>query len=62
MVFLGDNMFLYGFFDYKYDLNGFTSDLLSRNHIIFLIIALIAIVLIGIFAKKIKKKSIDIFF
>lgn len=55
-------MFLYGFFDYKYDLNGFTSDLFSRNHIIFLIIAFISIVLIGIFAKKIKKKSMDIFF
>lgn len=54
-------MFLYGFFDYKYDLVGFESDIYSINHIIFLIMALVSIGFVSYFVRGAKKRNVEIF-
>lgn len=55
-------MFLYGFFDYKYDIVGFESDIFSTSHFIFLAFAIVALVFIGICAPYISHKRIDLYF
>ena len=54
-------MFLYKFFDYKYNIQGFSSDLFSLAHIIYIILGVILAVVIGVFARKIKKDKLSIF-
>ena len=54
-------MFLYGFFEYKYDLVGFESDIFSLSHIIFLIIAFVSLGFVAYFVRGAKKKNVEIF-
>lgn len=54
-------MFLYGFFDYKYDLIGFSSDIYSISHIVFLIIAFICLGIVAYFVRGAKKKNVETF-
>ena len=55
-------MFLYGFFDYKYDIVGFESDIFSTSHFMFLAFAIVALIFISICAPYISHKKIDLFF
>ena len=61
-VVLTTNMFLYGFFDYKYDIVGFESDIFSTNHFIFLAFAIVALIFVAICAPYISHKKIDLYF
>lgn len=54
-------MFLYKFFDYKYNIQGFSSDLFSIPHIIYIILGVILAILIGIFSRKINKDKLTLF-
>jgi len=54
-------MFIEGFFDYKYDLVGFESDVFSLSHIIFLIVAFISLVLVAYLVKNAKGKNVEKF-
>ncbi|MBO4472381.1 MAG: YwaF family protein, partial [Clostridia bacterium] len=54
-------MIKYRFFDYKYNIEGFTSDLFSTTHIVFIVLALLSVIAIGIFAHKFDKKKITWF-
>ena len=54
-------IFLYRFFDYKYNISGFTSDLFSTEHIIYVILAVIAAILLGIFLRNVSHKKLAIF-
>lgn len=51
----------YHFFDYKYNIQNFTSDLFSVPHIIFIILAFIAVPTVSILLRKISHKKIDVF-
>ncbi|GEM_PF-840801 len=51
----------YHFFDYKYNIQGFDSDLFSPWHIAFIVFAFIFIPLLAYFLRKTEKKKIDIF-
>ena len=51
----------YRFFDYKYNIEGFTSDLFSTTHIVFIVLAILSVIAIGIFAHKFDKKKITWF-
>ena len=55
-------MFLYHFFDYKYNIPSFGSDLFSTPHIIYIILALISAVLVVAFRKKIKTTHFGLIF
>ena len=52
-------MFLYNFFDYKHHIENFASDMFSIPHIIYIILAYISVLLILIFCKNIKKKTVE---
>ena len=54
-------MFLYKFFDYKYNISGFDSDLFSANHIIYIILGVIAATVVGIFSHKFDMKKFGIY-
>lgn len=54
-------MVKYHFFDYKYNIHGFTSDLFSTTHIVFIALAILSVIAIGIFAHKFNKKKITWF-
>ena len=51
----------YRFFDYKYNIPGFESDLFSTYHIIYIILGYISCVLIACFLNKVNHKKISIF-
>lgn len=51
----------YHFFDYKYNIHGFDSDLFSTWHIIFIVFAFIFVPLLGFLLRKTDRKKIDIF-
>ena len=51
----------YRFFDYKYNIPNFDSDLFSGWHIAYIILAFISCIFIAIFLRKLKHKGIDIF-
>lgn len=53
--------YLYGFFDYKYDLIGFESDIYSLSHIIFLILAFVSLGFVAYFVRGAKKKNVEVF-
>ena len=54
-------MLKYHFFDYKYNIEGFTTDLFSTTHIVFIVLAILSVIAIGIFAHKFDKKKITWF-
>ena len=54
-------MLKYHFFDYKYNIDGFTSDLFSTTHIVFIVLALLSVIAIGIFLRKADHKKITYF-
>ena len=54
-------MLEYGFFDYKYNIQNFGSDLFSIPHFIFIAIAISFTIVFGIFFRKTKHSTIDIF-
>ena len=51
----------YNFFDYKYNIANFTSDLFSPAHICYIILAYLSCILLCIFLPKKKKHNIDRF-
>ncbi len=51
----------YGFFDYKYNIQNFSSDLFSVPHIIFIILAFVLVPTISILIRKTDHKKIDRF-
>ena len=51
----------YHFFDYKYNIPNFSSDLFSTWHIIYIILAYLSCILLCIFLPKKKKHNIDLF-
>ena len=51
----------YRFFDYKYNIEGFTSDMFSVSHIIYIILAYISCIFIAIFLNKVDHKKISKF-
>ena len=56
MNFLG-----YHFFDYKYNIEGFSSDFFSIPHIVYIILAFISVVVLMILLRKTNHKSLTIF-
>ena len=50
----------YKFFDYKYNIAGFQSDLFSVPHICYIVLAVIVTTLSAIFLRKISHKKVDI--
>ena len=51
-------MLSYGFFDYKYNIQNFTSDLFSIPHIIFIILSFLLVPIICIFLRNTNKNKI----
>ena len=51
----------YSFFDYKYNIENFSSDLFSIPHIIFIILAFIAVPTVSILLRKVNHKRIEKF-
>ena len=51
----------YGFFDYKYNISGFKSDLFSAPHIVYIILATIFTLVFCYFFRKTKTEKINIF-
>lgn len=51
----------YHFFDYKYNIEGFTSDFFSTTHIVYIVIAFLSIIAIGILCRKADHKKITYF-
>lgn len=51
----------YGFFDYKYNIEGFTSDLFSVPHIVFIVLTFLLVPLISYFLRKTDHSKIDKF-
>lgn len=54
-------MLLYKFFDYKYNIEGFTSDLFSTAHIVYIFLAVVSVVIFSILFRNAEHKKIDIF-
>jgi len=54
-------MLNYGFFDYKYNIPNFGSDLFSTAHIVFIILAYVFTVVFGVAFRATKHRSVDIF-
>ncbi len=52
---------LYHFFDYKGFITGFDSDLFGVEHIIYIILAYISVVLLGIFLRNVNHKKFNTF-
>ena len=51
----------YGFFDYKYNIQGFSSDLFSTAHIIYIFAVIVFSIAFGIIARRTSHKKIDVF-
>lgn len=51
----------YRFFDYKYNIQGFTSDLFSAPHIAYIILAVIFTITFGVLMRKTKHERIEIY-
>lgn len=51
----------YHFFDYKYNIEGFVSDLFKTEHIFYIILAYISCIIIALFINKVPHKGINIF-
>ena len=51
----------YGFFDYKYNISGFSSDLFSTAHIVYIFSVIIFSVLFGVLARNTAHKKISVF-
>ena len=51
----------YHFFDYKYNIENFQSDLFSVPHIIFIVLSFLLVPTISILSRKINHKKIDKF-
>lgn len=54
-------MLSYRFFDYKYNIEGFSSDLYSLPHIIYIALAFVSVIVFAIVFRNAKHKRIDIF-
>ena len=54
-------MLAYKFFDYKYNIEGFESDLFSTAHIVYIILAFASVIAFAILFRNAKHKRIDIF-
>lgn len=57
-------MHLYHFFDYKYDIQaeiGPVHDMFSTPHLIYIVLAILSVIAIGIFLRKVDHKKIDKF-
>ena len=54
-------MLLYHFFDYKYFIEGFSSDLFSVPHIIYIVLAYVSCVLFAVLFRNASHKRIEIF-
>ena len=54
-------MFLYKFFDYKYNIHGFDSDLFSTWHILYIVLGALSVIVLACFAKKFNKDKFEIF-
>ena len=59
--FKGEYMLNYSFFDYKYNITDFTSDMFGVSHIIYIVLAFISVFALGFFLRNTKHKKIDIF-
>lgn len=51
----------YHFFDYKYNISGFDSDLFSLSHIIFIVLVYILAFVVSFLLRKAKRENIDLF-
>ena len=51
----------YGFFDYKYNIENFSSDLFSTPHIVFIALAFVSAILIVAFSNKTKTATVERF-
>ncbi len=51
----------YSFFDYKYNIANFSSDLFSTWHIIYIVLAYLSVIILCILLPKKKKHNIDLF-
>jgi len=51
----------YHFFDYKYNIQGFDTDLYSTTHIVWIVIAFLSIIAIGYFLRKVDHKKLTWF-
>lgn len=51
----------YHFFDYKYNIENFTSDMFSIPHLVFIAFTFVCMPIIFFFLRKVKHKGIDIF-
>lgn len=51
----------YHFFDYKYNIENFSSDLFSIPHIIFIVLSFIGVPIASILLRKVSHKKIDLF-
>ena len=51
----------YHFFDYKYNISGFESDLFSTSHLAFIILVYVLGVALSIILRNVNRKNIDIF-
>ncbi len=54
-------MLNYSFFDYKYNITDFTSDMFGVSHIIYIVLAFISVFALGFFLRNTKHEKIDIF-
>lgn len=55
------NMLAYKFFDYKYNIPNFTSDLYSTAHLVYIALAVVSVIVFAIIFRNAKHKNIDIF-
>ena len=51
----------YHFFDYKYNISGFESDLFSTSHLVFIVLVYVLGVVLSIVLRNAKRRNIDIF-
>ena len=54
-------LLLYKFFDYKYNIEGFTSDLFGIQHIVYIILAFVSVITLAIVFRNASHKKVDIF-
>ncbi len=50
----------YGFFDYKYNIEGFTSDLFSTEHIVFIVLIYTLTFFVSFLLRRTKRERIDV--
>ena len=51
----------YHFFDYKFNIENFSSDLFSVSHIIFIVLSFVLVILLSIIFRKTSHKKMDVF-